>query len=95
MISIEDCIAMSGLSRAEIDAIGEHEHVPEAVAAAVARTLLSREGGPREIRDMIVDDIRASAAGGHMRHAGELLKALRHYMAEHPEAREHVAGSPP
>jgi hypothetical protein len=88
MISIEDCIAFSGLTREEVDAIGEHEHIPEAVAAAVASTILRTEAGPREIREMIVDDIRASAAGGHMRHAGELLRALRHFMAAHPEAAE-------
>jgi hypothetical protein len=88
MISIEDCIAFSGLTREEVDAIGEHEHIPEAVAAAVASTILRTEAGPREIREMIVDDIRASVAGGHMRHAGELLRALRHFMAAHPEAAE-------
>ncbi len=86
MISIEDCIAFSGLTREEIDAIGEHEHVPEAVAAAVASSILRCEAGPDEIREMIVDDIRAALAGHHTRHAGELLKALRHFMAEHPEA---------
>ena len=88
MISIEDCIAFSGLTREEVDAIGEHEHVPEAVAAAVASTILRSEAGPHEICEMIVDDIRAAAAGGHMRHAGELLKALRHFMAAHSEAAE-------
>jgi hypothetical protein len=88
MISIEDCIAFSGLTREEVDAIGEHEHVSEAVAAAVASTILRTEAGPGEIREMLVDDIRASAAGGHMRHAGELLKALRDFIAAHPEAGE-------
>ncbi|HLI66737.1 MAG TPA: hypothetical protein VKU90_10265 [Caulobacteraceae bacterium] len=86
MISIEDCIALSGLTREEVDAIGEHEHIPEAVAASVARSIMRTEAGPQEVRDMIVDDIRACAGGGHLRHAAELLKALRHFMAEHPEA---------
>jgi hypothetical protein len=52
----------------------------------VASTILRTEAGPREISEMIVDDIRAATAGGHLRHAGELLKALRHFMAAHPEA---------
>jgi hypothetical protein len=86
MISIDDCIEFSGLTQEEINAIGEHEHVLPAVAAAVASSILRTEAGPREICEMIVDDIRASAAGGHMRHAGELLKALRHFMGAHPEA---------
>ncbi len=34
MISIEDCIAMCGLTREEVDAIAEHEHIEEIAAAA-------------------------------------------------------------
>ena len=36
MISIEDCIAMCGLTEQEVMAIAEHEHVPEIAAAAMA-----------------------------------------------------------
>ena len=43
MISLEDCIAMSGLSREEVDAIAEHEHLPEAAAAALAGYLMEHE----------------------------------------------------
>jgi len=43
MISIEDCIALSGLTSDEIDAIGEHEHVLPGVAAAVASPFLRYE----------------------------------------------------
>jgi len=86
MISIEDCIALSGLTSDEIDAIGEHEHVLPGVAAAVASPFLRYEANPQEIREMIVNDIRASMAGRRERHAAELLAALRHFMAAHPEA---------
>ena len=86
MISIEDCIAFSGLTREEVDAIGEHEHIPEAAAAAAANALLQTAAGAHEIREMIVDDIRDAMARGHARHAAELLAALRHFMAAHPEA---------
>ena len=30
MITLEDCVAMSGLTLDEVDAIAEHEHIPEA-----------------------------------------------------------------
>jgi hypothetical protein len=33
MITIEDCIALCGLTREEIDAVAEHEHLPEAAAS--------------------------------------------------------------
>lgn len=87
MISIEDCIALSGLTREEIDAIAEHEHVPESAAAVLAAWLMSKEAaGELEVRAMIRDDIRAALRAGNRAHAGELLVALRHFLSTHPAA---------
>ena len=86
MISIHDCIAMCGLNRDEVDAIAEHEHVPEIEAAALASELMHRAGGAAEVRDMLVDDIRAAAARNDRKHAAELLATLRHFLRDHPEA---------
>ncbi len=86
MISLDDCIAMCGLDASEIDAIAEHEHVPEIAAAALASYLLHKAGGEREIRRMLVDDIRAALDKKRMRHASELFMALRHFLNEHPAA---------
>lgn len=88
MISIEDCIALSGLSREEIDAIAEHEQMPEPAAAALAAWLMTKEeSGALEVRAMIRDDIREAIRQGNRRHAAELLAVLRHLLSEHPEAR--------
>ena len=57
MISLEDCIAFSGLDRDEVDAIDEHEHIPEIAAAALANYLLKQPHGAEAIRTMIVEDI--------------------------------------
>ena len=86
MISLEDCIAMCGLSEEEILAIAEHEHIPEMAAAALADYLLHRKGGAQEIRVMLVDDIRVALRDGRTRHAAELIGALRHFAAEHAQA---------
>ena len=45
MISLEDCIAFSGLTEEEILAIAEHEHIPEAVACGLAKYLETTPGG--------------------------------------------------
>ena len=37
MITIEDCIAMCGLTQDEVLAIAEHEHIPEIAAAALGQ----------------------------------------------------------
>ena len=83
MISIEDCIALSGLTRDEVDAIGEHAHMPAAAATALASYLLNRPEGAREIREMIVEDIREARAKGDHKHAAELFGALRHFLQTH------------
>ena len=86
MISYEDCAAMCGLDMEEIEAIAEHEHVPELAAAALGSYLLHKAGGEAEIRRMLVEDIRAALAQDRLGHATELLMALRHFMIEHPGA---------
>lgn len=88
MISLEDCIALCGLSRDEIDAIAEHQHVPEICAAALAQYLMHKKKGPEFIRDMIVGDVRAAQARGDRAHTQELLHVLHHFMRDHPEARK-------
>ena len=85
MITLEDCIAFSGLSEEEVLALAEHEHVPEIAATALASYLLKQRHGPDKIRIMIVEDIRAALDRGDRRHAKELFGALRHFLSTHPE----------
>jgi hypothetical protein len=80
MISLEDCIAFSGLSE-------EHEHIPQIAACGLADYLLKQPDGGRKIRTMIVDDIHQALCEGRIRHAQELFMALRHFLEAHPEAR--------
>lgn len=86
MITLEDCIGMCDLSEAEILAIGEHEHIPEIVAAAMGDYLIHQEHGAEKIRDMIKDDIRASLNRHDNAHANVLLATLQHFLTTHPEA---------
>jgi len=90
MISREDLIGMSGLDEDEIDALSEHEHIPEVAAAALASYLLHQPHGGEKIRAMIVDDIHKALDAGRVKHAGELFMALRHFLSDHPEARTGV-----
>lgn len=87
MISLEDCIAFSGLDRNEVEAISEHEHIPEIAAAALANYLLKQPNGGEAIRNMITDDIHKALDTGRIGHARELFMALRHFLDQHPEAR--------
>ena len=86
MITLEDCVAFCGLTEEEVLTIAEHEHMPEIAAAALAEYLTSQEHGAEKIRDMIVDDIRASQARNDRLHVQNLLHVLHHFLRTHPEA---------
>lgn len=84
MITLEDCIALCGLSKQEVMAVAEHEHLPEIAAAAMARYLLKEPHGAEKIRDMIRDDIREALRRDDRDHARELFMTLRHFLHVHP-----------
>lgn len=85
MITLEDCLTFCGLTEDEVQAIAEHEHVPEMAAAALAQYLSETPGGCERIRAMILDDI-ADARRHHRRdHAHELIGVLRHFLETHPD----------
>jgi hypothetical protein len=86
MITMEDCIALCGLTEQEVLAIVEHEHIPEIVASALASDLLSQEDGAEKIRDIIVDDIREAQFRGNRKHILTLLHVLHHFLRRYPEA---------
>lgn len=84
MITIQDCLALSDLTEEEIDAIAEHEHLPEIVAAELGHYLTHRSGGIYHIQRMIRDDIAAARVRGDLRHAHRLSLVLMHFCCEHP-----------
>ncbi len=86
MITIEDIVAFSGLSRDEVLAIAEHEHMPEVAACALAEYLMQQEHGPERIREMIVEDIRNAQEQGDKEHVRTLLHVLHHFVRAHPDS---------
>lgn len=89
MISKEDCIAFSGLTPEEVEAIAEHEHCGDIAAAVLGRYMLERPGGCDRICGMIIEDIRIAMHRHDTHHAKELFCALRQLLADHPELRVH------
>ncbi len=87
MITLEDRVAFCGRTEEEVLAIAEHEHMPEIAAAALAEYLTYQEQGWEKIRDMIVNDIRASQARNDKKHVLTLLHVLHHFLRTHPQVR--------
>lgn len=86
MISVEDIEDMSCLSREEIAALAEHEHLSEFDATLLAEYLMHIHRGPQKVQQMICDDIRSALHADNVAHAKELFATLRKFMADHPEA---------
>jgi hypothetical protein len=82
MLSLEDCIALSGLTEDEIVAIAQHEHIPEIAAAELGNYLSRSEDGQLIIKSMIRDDIRAAEARGERDRVLALKMVLRNYVSE-------------
>lgn len=81
MLTLEDCIALSDLTEEEIDAIAEHEHLPEIVAAEFGCYLVHLPGGQQAICAIIHDDIAAARARRDYLHSAKLKLVLRHFIA--------------
>ena len=94
MISLEDCIGLCGLDEEQVEAISEHEHIPEIAAAALASYLLRQPHGGETIRKMITDDIHKALDDGRIMHAAELFMALRHFLEHNADARAGLAEEP-
>lgn len=86
MITLEDCVGLCGLTPEEVHAIGEHEHIPDVIAASLGSYLLHSDHGVEKIRVMIVDDIREALHRHDVPRARQLTAVLRHFVAEHPTA---------
>jgi hypothetical protein len=87
MLTLQDCIAMCGLTAEEIEAIAEHEHVPEMVAAEIADYLVRSPEGMPILRRVIVDDLAAARAQGDHARIRRLHAVLRRFVADHPGCR--------
>ncbi|KUJ77585.1 hypothetical protein [Ruegeria profundi] len=91
MISVEDIEDMSALTRAEIDALAEHEHLTTYDAALMGNYLMQVHHGPQKVHEMICDDIRAALHADDAQHAQALFAVLRGFLAEHPQAARGVS----
>ena len=86
MLSLEDCIALSELTEEEIDAIAQHEHIPEMAATEMGNYLIHTATGEIRLRAIIVDDIQTAVSRGDTHRALALKLVCKHYLQQHPVA---------
>jgi len=86
MITADDIEDMTCLTRAEIAAVAEHDHLPELEAALKGDYLMHLPHGPVRVQQMICEDIREALHKDDLPHARALYAVLRGFIADHPEA---------
>jgi len=88
MLSLEDCIAMCGLTEEEVRALAQHEHIPEVAAAELGNYLVSSQDGELCIKAMIRDDVAHANACGDQERELTLKLLLRNFVLQHPRCEE-------
>ena len=81
MVTIEGCMAFSGLAWDEIvlGATPSNTH-----RILLSSYLLNLWRGPNAVRKMIVADMRLSLDLGMIKHAADLLLVLRRFLSDYP-----------
>lgn len=84
MLSLDDCIGMSGLTEEEITIIAEHEHLSLIVAAELGHTLLKTPRGVFTLKGYIADVLEQAKLAGKRDKAKRVDLVLTRFNASHP-----------
>lgn len=90
MLSLQDCLDFSDIPQDTIEAIAEHEQVPEIVAAEIGCTLISTRQGICRIRQYFRDNLAHARDCGQTAKARAVDKAYHEFELAYP-LRNHVA----
>jgi hypothetical protein len=93
MLTYNDVCSLSDLTQDEVEAIAEHEHIPEICAAELGHYLVHSEDGVPMVKRIILDDIREAERTANHEKAQRLRMALRHFVRTHPEAQRETASA--
>lgn len=86
MITPQDIKDMTCLTREEIAAVAEDEHVPDLNTSLMGDYIMRLHKGPQKVQQMICDDIRAALQRHDLDHARDLYIVLHHFLDTYPEA---------
>lgn len=85
MLTYQDCLGLCDLSEEEIDAIRQHEHIPQIAALELGDYLIHRPDGVPRIKRIILDDIDQAVQRGDRQQALRLKLVLKHFIDTHPD----------
>jgi hypothetical protein len=88
MLTFEDCLGLCGLSEEEVQAIADHEHIPEMAALELGNYLCRTPDGEQCIKGMIRDDIAHARASGNRDRELALKLVICNFILQHPRCEE-------
>lgn len=83
MLTLQDCIAFSGLTSDQLDAIAHHKHLPQVIAAEWAETVLDRSDGAQIVEAALVEEVDFACAHGDARCAERYRRGLEDFRRQH------------
>ena len=86
MLTADDIEDLTCLTRAEIEAIADHESMDIVTAALRGEYLMHIHHGPQKVQTMICDDIREALHKGDLKHARALYDPLHEFLRDHADA---------
>lgn len=87
MLSLNDCIAMSGLTEEEVAIVAEHEHFSMMIAAELGYTLLKTPKGVFTLRCYIAEVLEQAKLVGNREKVKHVDRVLAGFNAAHPPRR--------
>lgn len=93
MLTLQDCIGICELTEEEIEAIAQHEHVPEIIATELGEYIIHSKDGVPHMRRIILDDIEEARSHGHDEEVERLQLVLKHFIATHPSRPESLSAA--
>jgi hypothetical protein len=83
MLSLVDCIAFSGLTPDQVDAVACFKHIPPIIAAEWAEAVLDTPRGCREVEAALAAEV-SLAHDHHLSRERVWTEALAEFRAAHP-----------
>jgi hypothetical protein len=90
MLTLQDCIGLCELTEEEINAIAQHEHIPDIIAAELGQYIIHSKDGVPHLRRIILDDIEEARSRGLDSEVEQLELVLKHFIVTHPERPEQL-----
>lgn len=78
MLTFDDCLAFSQLTKEEMDALSRHAHVPDLCALELAAHLLEGPNGSAQVEAVLRLDIEEARRRGDPAEAARLHDVLAH-----------------